>query len=170
MVDHQGRITTYYALCNNYSPMKDKPTGIVDQRIGETYECSKFEYDAVRDKKGLWADAIAKGERLCFVCKHYTGNLPSENDLSRLKSRFVIVRASHNSAMYLDQNSSLWFSANVKSATLFYTREDAMLMIHKLSINDFYEKNFPKLSKEAYENFRKEIFSHLKIEEIFIAE
>jgi hypothetical protein len=47
--------------------MKDKPTGVIDMTLGETYECSKFEYDKERDKNNLWND----GKQHCFACKNY---------------------------------------------------------------------------------------------------
>ncbi len=70
MRDSEGRITTYYQLCTNYSPDKNKPTNIHDTKLGLIYECTKFEYDS--EKSATYSEETAKKERFCFLCKHYS--------------------------------------------------------------------------------------------------
>lgn len=82
-MDSEGRITTYYAKCDKYTPIKSQPIeGVIDQRLGQVYECSKFEYDATLDEGALWKSRIDNGAKLCDVCKHHKGRGAPE--LSRL--------------------------------------------------------------------------------------
>ena len=81
-MDSEGTLSTYYGSCNNYTPIKGHPIGgLIDQKLGQVYECSKFEYDRTISVSSEWArERYENGEKHSYVCKHYTGRNAPELD------------------------------------------------------------------------------------------
>jgi len=73
-IDGIHHITTYKAKCDKYFPNKEKPTSVMDIKIGETYECNNFVFDKDKDKQGLWTKDIELGNTLCFLCANYNAH------------------------------------------------------------------------------------------------